>query len=112
MNPLNQAKPANVVTKTESLNFKKQPVKTKQDPVSLLRSDETGKGQSSSCKVKSSCGEDTVPVAEKKARFAGSVVTHEYVESESEVKAKSKNVTSAVNAQKEVEKVENECKQS
>jgi len=108
----NKAKPANVVTKTESLNFKKQPVKTKQEPVSLLRSDEADKGQSSNGKVKSSSCEDTAPVAEKKARFAESVVTHEYVESESEVKAKSKNVTSAVNAQKEVEKVENECKQS
>jgi len=41
-----------------------------------------------------------------------SVFTLECVESETEVKAKSRNVTSAVNAKQEVEKVENECKQS
>ena len=48
----------------------------------------------------------------KKARFAESVVTHEYVETESDVKAKTKTVSRAANAQEEVEKVENECKQS
>ena len=51
-------------------------------------------------------------VSEKKARFAESVTTHEYVETESETKAKSRIVKSALNAEEEAEKVENECKQS
>jgi len=111
----NKVKPTALGSKTEALNFKKQPVKTKQEPVSLLSSGETTKGQSSnsSDKVKNSSSGHNIPaVAEKKARFAESVVTHEYVESETEVNAKSKNVTSAINAKQEVEKVENECKQS
>ena len=51
-------------------------------------------------------------VSEKKARFSESVTTHEYVETESETKAKSRIVKSALNAEEEAEKVENECKQS
>jgi len=112
----NKVKPTSLGSKTEALNFKKQPVKNKQQPVSLLSSGETTSNRqtsNSSAKVKNSSSGDNLPaVAEKKARFAESVVTHEYVESETEVNAKSKNVTSAINAKQEVEKVENECKQS
>ena len=40
------------------------------------------------------------------------MTTHEYVETESETKVKSRIVKSALNAEEEAEKVENECKQS
>ena len=91
------------------MSFKKPLVETK--AVSLLSNDDAGDDNAA---VKSSSeGQDNkAVVVEKKARFADSVVTHEYEESESDVRAKAKTVTRAANAQEEVEKVENECKQS
>ena len=87
--------------KSEVLTFKK---KKEEKVLSVLSMD-----------VDAVCNSDVESLEKKikkKARFAESVVTHEYVETESDVKAKTKTVSRAANAQEEVEKVENECKQS
>ena len=91
-------------SKSEVLSFKKPLVENKTLSLLSMDVDAVSKSHSESPEKKM--------VAEKKARFAESVVTHEYVETESDVKVKTKTVTRAANAQEEVEKVENECKQS
>ena len=83
---------------------------TKTDTKTLTRK-ESSQNQDKAAAPKQSSKASTA-VSEKKARFAESVTTHENVETESETKVKSRIVKSALNAEEEAEKVENECKQS
>jgi len=113
------------VPKTETLTFKKAPptsVKSKRplddDIADLLIGAKVAKSSFVKEKPAKKDEKETEEIAvfggkKKSARFADSVTTHEYQESDAEKKAKSRVISKgAVDAQAETEKIQNECKQS
>ena len=95
------------VPNAETLNFNR---KKEMDEISSLILSSAKNSDATNGFVK----EKGTAKSEKRARFGETedIITHEYVETEAEKKAKSRIVSKTLNAQEETEKVENECKQS